>query len=205
MPVTLKTWTTAFSEERSAWRAEFVDAQGRKRSHEGFASEGHAVAWEAAERLRLDLATRRLPPAPEALSGVLEAWLERARLGDGRRPVSKTTLRTYQDTVERDLAPVLGDLRLDQITPEVMAERVTLLRGRTPAGMAKLALQRLEGAIGLAMERGWLVTNPLAAMPEVVLSSHVTAAERVLLRRGPQKKRKGPLLDSSDVSPSRQP
>ena len=97
---------------------------------------------------------------------------------------SSAATRWYIERACRDL----GDMRIDDVTPQHIADTVrsyrdaTSTRRATAGGRtaARLMLSALKGLFGYAVARGWVDTSPAAPVKQVVVGASAKARSRVL-------------------------
>ena len=85
---------------------------------------------------------------------------------------SQRTIEIYQDSWNNHLLPLVGDLKLREVTPDVVRSlkreipvRVTTARPKTKGGgtyAANRALQQLDSAFRFAQRQEWVLRNPAA-------------------------------------------
>ena len=160
-------WTTRKGEEKTAWVADYFD-QRRKRHTRNFTSKKAAEAW----LLQVRVEVRAGIHTPEAGSiTVAEAgrlWLERGE-AEG---LERITLQTYRTLLDLHITPLIGHLRLAQLTtPEVEAFRDELLQ-RMSRRYARSVLVGLKSIIANAQRRGLIAHNPATATRVNVVERH---------------------------------
>lgn len=114
-----------------------------------------------AERLRRELVAmreRELEPWTQTLGDYLRSWI--AGLPDGRRPPRVRTIEHYRYVVERYLVPGLGVIRLDRLTPRVVAAWVDADRSRS----APHHFAVLRRALNVAVRQHIIASNPALAV-----------------------------------------
>lgn len=168
-----------WDEGRQRWRGQvrWVDQAGRQRSEERFGETRAEVArwlterWKEIESDReLARSARRLADAGFVLpaatgtgsgAGPLPTWRSFVEAFLVWLPISKAapeTCRTYGIELRHTLLPLIGDLRLDQLTPAVVDHLRAFLerKGRVVAPV----LTALSSACNHAVREGLLATNP---------------------------------------------
>jgi integrase len=153
MSVRKRTWTVK-GEPREAWIADYVD-QGGERHIKTFAKRRDADAFHASVNVEvakgLHTADRRSPTIAEAG----ELWF---KTGTAAR-LERATLGTYHEHVRLHINPMLGTVRLSQLTaPMVRAFEDRLSATRSQA-MVHRVLVSLGGIVADAMERGLVAQN----------------------------------------------
>jgi integrase len=143
------------------WRVRWVDHAGKRRS-DTFATEASAKAGlRRREVERDDIRAGRVAPtieAPTFRSFVNDRWMKTYPGSVGMRA---RTVGEYESTVRVHLEPAFGELRLDEITEEVISRFTASLAPRKPATVANIV-----GALGTILRAAhkW---GALAKLPEL--------------------------------------
>lgn len=119
----------------------------------------------AATELAKSVAAGRAGSADETVEAfVVEVWL---RSKEGR--VEQSTLDQYRWAVERHIVPLIGAVRLRDLTPEILDDWIVDLNGapegerpRLGATSTRLVRKVLSMAVEEAVQRGRLGRNPVA-------------------------------------------
>jgi integrase len=129
-----------------------------------------ARALEA--RLLVDVGAGEHRDAQVTVTELLEAWLEQAG-----PDLALTTLHGYQRYIRRNIAPALGNVRLDRLTTAMLDRLYRELRASggvagqplSPATVRQIHAV-LHRALGQAQRWGWINKNPaaLASPPKLV-------------------------------------
>lgn len=166
-----------------------VQVGGRRdRQTRTFATLDAAKAWKNDQdrlRLRARVDVERAPTLREAGA----RWLTDAEAGlaiaRGRKPYKAGTLPDYRRALEVELYPVLGDLRLDQITTgRLNALALELERRGLAASTVRNLLMPMRAVYRHALMLGWVTENPTEAMSLPTGSgrrTRVVAPERIPL------------------------
>lgn len=148
--------------QRGKWvlrHSGYDPATGRRRVKQlgTYATKRAAVSQQRA------LVEGRAGTDTEALSDFLEVWL---RSKEGR--VALSTFDQYVWAVQRHVVPLLGAVRLCDLTPEVLDGWVSALTAEGPGGKsrlgatsARLVRKILSMALEEAVQRGRLAHNPV--------------------------------------------
>ena len=153
MSVRKRTWTVK-GEPREAWIADYVDQDG-ERHIKTFAKRRDADAFHASVNVEvakgLHTADRRSPTIAEAG----ELWIKSGTATG----LERSTLTAYRTHVRLHINPMLGNVRLSQLTaPMVRAFEDRLGTTRSQA-MVHRVLVSLGGIVADAMERGLVAQN----------------------------------------------
>jgi integrase len=153
---TRKTW-------RIRWEGKPDPVTGLRRQHH---KAGFRTGREAEAELRyilgeIDRGTF-VAPTRRRLGDYLREWLEGLDL-------APNTTADYHMLVESRIIPVLGNRRIDEVTPEVLDEfyrRLLLEGGRNRQGLSRRSVRLvhtiLRKAFADGVKRGTLATNPVA-------------------------------------------
>ena len=153
MSVRKRTWSVN-GEQREAWIADYVD-QGGERHIKTFAKRRDAEGFHASVSVEvakgLHTADRRSPTVTEAG----ELWLKSGAAAG----LERATLQNYREHLHLHIAPMLGNMRLSQLTaPMVRAYEDRLAATRSPS-MVHRVLVSLGSIVADAMERGLVAQN----------------------------------------------
>lgn len=145
----------------------------RQKRRQGFKLEREAKA--ALEDARRQLASGgSLAGGAQTVAQLIDQWLTVRQ--DAVRP---NTIAAYRNHLQRQVSPRIGALRLEQVTPAVIANMLTELRtkggksgqglsGRTLVHIHKLCCRVFEDAI----KWGAMTTNPAAKVPRPRADQH---------------------------------
>ena len=96
--------------------------------------------------------------SPETRVSVLaEVWFR--YLSEQDRSI--TTLQQYRYRLDRQILPVLGSLRVRELTPGIIDRHLRLMAARHGPAAAKTCRSILSGLCGLATRHGALASNPV--------------------------------------------
>jgi integrase len=173
-------------------------ATGRRRYHNKTirGTKKQAEAYGRKIQTQVDSGTFR-EPTRQTVAEFLDHWFEHT----ARRRVHRETLQEYKAIAERHLKPVLGKIRLGQLTPEHVQQLVTAMEAKKRAprtirnahGVLRNALSRAvrEGTIPMNPASAKLVDLPKTRRRELTVLSPKEAAAFVEAARG---ERWGPLF-----------
>jgi integrase len=185
MSVRKRNWKTNAGEAKEAWVVDYVDQHGR-RHLKTFARKRDADAWHAA--VTMDVKAGIHTADRESIT-VIEAgrlWLES---GEAAK-LERATMVYYQHHLDLHIAPLIGNVRLAQLTvPMVRAFEDRLRLDRSPA-MVRKAIGSLGAILADAQERGLVAQN--------VVRSLRSSRRRGKDRRA-DKRQKGKLKISVDI------
>jgi integrase len=152
-----RVWRTRQGEIKTNWTAYYRDQQGQ-RHNKAFAMKRDAEAWllRARSEVRDGIHTPERDSPRIAEAAII--WLRRCE----DEHLERATLRSYELYVRTHIVPLLGEVRLSQLTtPSVAAYRDELLRTRSRY-VAQRALTLLKMLIR-EMERRGLVKHNAAS------------------------------------------
>ena len=155
-------WTNADGTPSSRWQVRYRDQAGRRRAKQ-FARKKEATDFADTIVAAVRAGTHVPDRDTVTVAAAAAAWLAACQSGrDGREPVEPTTLRQYDQHARLHIVPVLGGMRLAQLTPQrvrVFRDEDLLQGGRSRA-MTKKVLISLSAICAEARARGQLVGNP---------------------------------------------
>jgi integrase len=101
-----------------------------------------------------------------------EKWLETWSKNRSKRYVA-----TVKNRLERDILPVIGATKVDQLKASELADIVTGIQDdREAADLARRALQKMKQILRFAKAKGYIESSPLAdTLPGDLLKSHTVA------------------------------
>ena len=145
-------------------------AQARKLHAEAQALKRQGIdpAAEKQSRKRGEQETERAASMP-TFAELTEEWL--STWGAKR---SKRYVGTVKTRLDRDILPVIGTIRLDQLKPSEMAKIATGIQDeREAADLARRALQKMKQIMRFAVAHGYIERNPIAEiLPGDLLKAH---------------------------------
>jgi integrase len=158
--ITKRTWRSG-GQERSAWRVDYRDQQGKRRARQ-FPTQKAAKDFLVTASYEVRLGTHTPASQSITVAKAVEQWLARCE-AEG---LEYGTILVYRTTVEHHVLPYLGTVKLAQLTrPEIEKFKDRLMLGNVPDGKARSrttaanALGRLKSAIKDAQRRGQVGQN----------------------------------------------
>src|SRR5262245_18816991 len=153
MSVRKRTWSVK-GEPREAWIADYVD-QGGERHIKTFTKRRDAEAFHASVNVEVAQGRHTADRRSPTIAGAGELWLKSGE----RAGLERATLDAYRGHVQLHINPMLGNVRLSQLTaPVVRAFEDRLAATRSPA-MVHRVLVSLGSILADAMERGLVAQN----------------------------------------------
>jgi integrase len=154
MSVRKREWVNPRGEAREAWIVDYVDSSGQRRN-KNFKRKRDADAY--ADRVAAEI--RAGTHTPDSISPtVAEAgrlWLQTSE----NAGLERATLNSYREHLNLHIAPLIGSIRLSQLTvPMVRAFEDKLRIDRSPA-MVRKAVGSLSMILSDAHERGLVAQN----------------------------------------------
>jgi integrase len=153
-----RSWVTRKGQTKTAWLADYFD-QNRNRHTKQFATRKAADAWLLRARGEVRDGIHTPDSAGITVAEAAELWLGRCET-DG---LERGTLQQYRAHLRLHIKPLLGNVRLTQLTsPDVEAWRDELLQ-RLQRPRALLVLSSLKSILADAQRRGQVVYNAAQA------------------------------------------
>jgi integrase len=159
MSVRRRSWKTQKGEMKEAWIVDYADQHG-DRHIKTFARKKDADAHHA--RVAVDVAAG-LHTADSRSITVAEAgrlWIES---GEAAK-LERTTLEYYQQHIDHHIAPMIGTVKLAQLTAPAVREFEDRLRADRSPAMVRKALGSLGAILADAQERGLVAQNVVRSL-----------------------------------------
>ena len=163
MSIRKRSWTTAGGERREAWIADYVDQAGRRhiRTCE---RKKDAEAFLTTARFQVSEGTHTADSASISVADAADAWLESCA------GLEAATLAAYRTHVRLHIVPIIGKLKLSQLTAPMVRDFEDKLRRGDPLPGEKLGKPRspamvrkvrtsLGSILADAQERGTVARN----------------------------------------------
>jgi integrase len=169
MSVRKRTWKSPSGEPKEAWVVDYVDQHG-DRHLKTFAKKRDADAHHAIVGVAVRSGTHTADSKSVTVERAAELWLESCEAAG----LERTTMDAYRLHAKLHVIPVLGALRLSQLTiPLVRGFEDRLRRdGRSPV-MVRIARRALGALLADAQERGLVAQNVVYSMRKHRRSSRV--------------------------------
>jgi len=150
-----RNWKSPNGEKKEAWVVDYVDQRG-ERHIKTFAKKRDADAHHAIVGVAVRNGTHTADSKSVTVASAAELWLESCETAK----LERTTLVSYRQLADLHITPILGALRLAQLTVPLVRGFEDRLRqdGRSPA-MVRRALRALGGILADAQERGLVAQN----------------------------------------------
>jgi integrase len=150
-----RVWKAPSGEPREAWVVDYVDQHG-ERHIKTFAKKRDADAHHAIVGVAVRAGTHTAESKSVTVAKAAELWLESCETAR----LERTTLDAYRQLADLHIIPILGTLRLAQLTVPLVRGFEDRLRqdGRSPA-MVRRARRALGGILADAQERGLVAQN----------------------------------------------
>jgi integrase len=158
-----RTWTSG-GETKSAWIVDYFDLDGRRRQ-KTFPHKKAADSYLTTVRHEIAAGTHTAPSASITVADAAELWLKAGKLNG----LEHSTLKNYRAEVRHHIAPLLGRVRLaDLSTPRIQRFADALIDRPTasdPAqklsrSMARRVLGSLKSLLREAQRQGQLSKDP---------------------------------------------
>jgi integrase len=150
-----RTWKSPSGEMREAWVVDYADQHG-DRHIKTFAKKRDADAHHAIVGTAVRAGTHTADSKSVTVGRAAELWLESCEAAG----LERTTTAGYRQHIDLHIAPILGALRLSQLTVPLVRGFEDRLRrdGRSPA-MVRKVRRSLGGILADAQERGLVAQN----------------------------------------------
>jgi integrase len=155
MSVRKRTWKSPNGEAKEAWVVDYVD-QGGARHLKTFARKRDADAHHAVVATAVRAGTHTADRNSVTVAKAAQLWLTSCEAAG----LERTSLASYHQTVDLRIVPILGALRLSQLTvPLIRSFEDRLLADGTAPGMVRRTRTLLGALIADAQERGLVAQN----------------------------------------------
>ena len=160
MSVRKRTWKSPSGELREAWVVDYVDQHG-DRHLKTFTKKRDADAHHAIVGAAVRAGTHTADSKSVTVAKAAELWLESCDAAG----LERATIAAYREHVTLHIIPVLGALRLSQLTVPLVRGFEERLRkdGRSPA-MVRKARRSLGSLLADAQERGLVGQNVVRSL-----------------------------------------
>jgi integrase len=155
-----RTWKSPSGELKEAWVVDYVDQQG-DRHLKTFAKKRDADAHHAIVGVAVRTGIHTADSKSVTVARAAELWLESCEAAG----LERATLTGYQQHAALHITPILGTLRLSQLTVPLVRGFEDRLRqdGRSPS-MVRNARRSLGAILADAQERGLVAQNVVYSM-----------------------------------------
>jgi integrase len=154
MSVRKRQWTTSKGEAKEAWIVDYADGKGTRRL-KTFERKKEADAWAAQTHTEVRAGVHVADSASITVQDAGDLWVARAK-SDG---LERATLQVYGQHLAFHIYPLIGNVKLSQLTtPKVRAFEDSLREGRSTT-MVRRVLRTLGAIIADAQERGLVAHN----------------------------------------------
>jgi integrase len=169
MSVRKRTWNSPNGEPKEAWVVDYVDQHG-DRHLKTFAKKRDADAHHAIVGTAVRAGTHTADSKSVTVARAAELWLESCEAAG----LERTTIDAYRQHADLHIDPVLGGLKLSQLTVPLVRGFEDRLRrdGRSPVMVGK-ARRSLGALLADAQERGLVAQNVVYSMRKHRRSSRV--------------------------------
>jgi len=155
-----RTWKSPSGEMKEAWVVDYVDQHG-DRHIKTFAKKRDADAHHAIVGVAVRAGTHTADSKSITVAKAAELWLESCEAAG----LEATTIARYREHAELHIVPVLGALRLSQLTvPLVRGFEDRLRRDGRSSAMVRIARRSLGAVLADAQERGLVAQNVVYSM-----------------------------------------
>jgi integrase len=155
MAVRKRNWKTKAGRAQEAWTVDYVDQAG-DRHIRTFERKKDADAFHASVNVEVGLGIHTAPSKSPTVTEATDLYLQTCL----QEELERTTLDTYRQHITLHIIPLLGTVRLSELTTPLIRSFIDRLRqsGRSPA-MTKKILVRLGSVLADSQERGLVAQN----------------------------------------------
>jgi integrase len=155
MSVRKRTWKSPSGEPKEAWVVDYVDQHG-ERHIKTFTKKRDADAHHAIVGAAVRAGTHTADSRSVTVAKAAELWLESCEAAG----LERASLVAYRQRAELHITPILGALRISQLTvPLVRGFEDRLRRDGRSSAMVRNARRALGGILADAQERGLVAQN----------------------------------------------
>lgn len=154
----------------AAWQVRYTDQFGKDRA-KNFKRKKEADDFASSVTVAVKQGIHVPNSQSVSVAEAGEIWIAAVEVGrDGRPPAETSTLDQYRSHLTYHIVPLIGGVRLPQLTtPTVVEFRDELLRSGRSRAMTKKVLTSLKGILSEAQTRGLVGAN--VALPVKIVSS----------------------------------
>jgi integrase len=158
MSVRKRSWVTRLGQEKTAWVVNYTDGRGKRRL-KTFTKKKDADAYAGKVSTEIGQGIHSAGPTTVAQAG--ELWIANREAAG----LERATVTSYRQHLDLHIKPLIGHIRLADLTlPMVREFEDELRRDRSPA-MVKRALVSLSSILSDAQDRGLVAQNVLHRRP----------------------------------------
>ena len=138
MAVRKRSWKTKLGRAQEAWTVDYVDQAG-DRHIRTFTRKKDADTFHASVNVEVGLGIHTAPSKSPTVAEAAELYLQTCR----QEELERTTLDTYKQHVTLHIIPLLGTVRLSELTTPLIRNFIDRLRqsGRSPAITKKILVR----------------------------------------------------------------
>jgi integrase len=145
MSVRKRAWVTRKGEKKEAWIVDYTDQEG-DRHIETFARKKDADAYHATVKVDVRRGFHTAPSKSATVAEAAESWIKRVE-ADGRE---RTTVRQYRQHVNLHIRPLIGKIKLADLTPKKVEDFRDHLLAQLSRPLARKVLTSLKSLLKAA-------------------------------------------------------
>jgi integrase len=155
MSIRKRKWTTASGEDREAWIVDYRDADG-ERHVKTFGRKKDADAYHSKVKVDVEAGVHVAPAKSITVAEAAESWLKACDANG----LERSTLKTYREEVRLQIVPMIGSMKLSDVSAAVARKFEDRLResGRSPQ-MVRRVVRSLGSLLADAQEQGLAAHN----------------------------------------------
>jgi integrase len=159
MSVRKRTWTNRDGSQSEAWVVNYTDGEGKRRI-KTFDRKRDAEAYQATAKIEVGHGVHTADSRSVTVAKAGDMWIETS----ANAGLERSTLEQYQAHLNLHIAPLIGGVKLSQLTvPAVRAFEDRLAKDRSPA-MVRKVLRSLGSIVANAQERGLVAQNVVRSL-----------------------------------------
>jgi integrase len=189
MSIRRRSWTNRDGSQSEAWLVDYTDQRGHRRV-KTFDRRKDADAYHAAVAVDVRRGTHLADSESITVAAAGRLWLES---GD-RAGLERTTLDSYRQHLNFHIVPILGAMKLSQLTVPMVRHFEDKLRAERSPAMVRKVLGSLSSILADAQERGLVSQNVVRGLR----GRRLRGKERRADKRQRGKLRVGVDIPSSD-------
>jgi integrase len=159
MSVRRRSWESPKGEAREAWVVDYVDQHG-DRHIKTFARKKDADAYHAGVAVDVRAGIHTADSRSITVAGAARLWIESGEAAE----LERSTLAQYRQHLEHHIAPLIGAVKLAQLTAPMVRRFEDQLRADRSPAMVRKILRSLSAIVGDAQERGLVAQNVVRSL-----------------------------------------
>jgi integrase len=159
MSVRRRTWTNADGSQGESWVVNYTDSDGKRRL-KSFERKKDAITYHARVAVDVSAGTHTAESRSITVAAAGALWI---KSGEGLK-LERSTLEAYRRHLKLHITPLIGTIRLAQLTVAAVREFEDQLRVDRSAAMVTKVLTSLGSILSDAQERGLVAQNVVQSL-----------------------------------------